>query len=295
LTRRKRKAMKILITGGNSFIARNLLEQMGGDYVLMAPNSKELNLLDAEKVLDFIKSGRFDVIIHSATYDAVPKHSTKDPTKVLENNLRMFFNLVRGRDYFGKLINFGSGAEFSREHWIPCMAENYFDRHVPADQYGYSKYVINKYIQSSKNVYNLRLFAVFGKYEDWRVRFISNVCRAAVLGQSIIINQNKFYDFLFIDDLVSVIKWFIQNQPRENVYNVCTGKTIEFKSIAEKIVKISGKKLELGFKEKGLGPEYSGDNSLLMRELAGFTFTPFAAALEVLYRWYDQNQQVFEG
>ena len=36
---------KILITGGNGFIAKNLLEGLG-EYDILAPNSKELNLLD---------------------------------------------------------------------------------------------------------------------------------------------------------------------------------------------------------------------------------------------------------
>ena len=96
--------MKILITGGNGFIARNLFEQLNNEYTVISRNSKELNLSDSSKVFDYIKSNHFDVIIHTATYDAAPKHSTKDPSKVLEYNLKMFFNIVRCKDYFGKMI-----------------------------------------------------------------------------------------------------------------------------------------------------------------------------------------------
>ena len=118
--------MKILITGGNGFIARNLSEQLNNNgLILSSVNRQGLDLLDQQKVFDFIKSERFDVLIHTATYDAAPKHSTKDPSKVLENNLRMFFNLARCKDHFGKMIYFGSGAEFDRKHWKPRMKEDY--------------------------------------------------------------------------------------------------------------------------------------------------------------------------
>jgi len=286
--------MKILITGGAGFIARNLSEQLHGEYDIVSPNSKELNLLDSLKVFNYLKSGNFDVIIHTATYDAAPKHSIKDPSKVLENNLKMFFNITRCKDYFGKMIYFGSGAEFSRENWIPKMREDYFDQYIPIDQYGFSKYVMTKYTQLSSNIYNLRLFGVFGKYDDWRARFISNVCCQVALGLPIKINQNVFFDFIYISDLSRIVKWFIDNKPQENVYNACTGKAIDFKTIAEKIIRLSGKKLDIIIKNEGLGREYSGDNSLLLNELTGFKFSPFDNSIKDLYVWHDLNKQIID-
>jgi GDP-L-fucose synthase len=88
------KAMTLLITGGNGFIAKNILEQLGKDYSIISRTSSELNLLDGEATCEYISKNKFDIIIHTATYDAAPRHSTKDPSKVLENNLKMFFNLV---------------------------------------------------------------------------------------------------------------------------------------------------------------------------------------------------------
>lgn len=286
--------MKILITGGAGFIARNLAEQISDQYKVVSLNSKELNLLDACQVFNYLKKNRFDVIVHTATYDAAPKHSIKDPSKVLENNLRMFFNITRCQGYFGKMLYFGSGAEFSREHWIPRMKEDYFDRHVPADQYGFSKYIITKYVQLNKHIYNLRLFGVFGKYDDWRTRFIPNACLRAALNQTIKINQNVFFDFIYIDDLVRIIKWFINNQPQKNIYNVCSGKTHDFKSLAEKITKLSGKNLKILIKLKGLGKEYGGDNSLLMNELKDFKFSPLNDSIKYLYNWYYLNKHIFK-
>ena len=275
--------IKILITGGTGFVAKNLFEQLKGEYKIVSLGSKELNLLDSTKVYTYIKRNKFDVIIHTATYDAAPKHSKKNPNIVLENNLRMFFNIVRCKEFFGKMIYFGSGAEFDREHWVPKMAEDYFDKFVPQDQYGYSKYLMTKYTLLNSEIYNLRLFGVFGKYDDWRTRLISNVCHDVMMNLSPKIEQNKYYDFLYIDDLVKIVKWFIENKPKKSIYNVCTGKTIDFETIAKKIIKISGKKLELKIKKGGIGKEYSGDNSLLLNELKGFEFTQLDYSLKSLY------------
>lgn len=284
--------MKILITGGNGFIARNLFEQLSPEYTVVSCNSTELDLLDSSKVFNLIKSNQFDIVIHTATYDAAPKHSTKDPSRVLEFNLRMFFNLARCKDNFGKMIYFGSGAEFGRGNWIPKMKEDYFDQHVPVDQYGFSKYIMTKHTQLSSNIYNLRLFGIFGKYDDWRTRFIPNACCHAVLNLPIRINQNVFFDHLYIDDLIRIVKWFINNKPRNHVYNVCTGDVYDFNTIAEKIIKVSGKNVDIEIKTDGLSREYSGDNSLLLNELNGFKFSSIDESIKALYDWHDSNKHI---
>ncbi|MCM8817355.1 MAG: NAD(P)-dependent oxidoreductase [Candidatus Omnitrophica bacterium] len=279
---------KILITGGGGFIARNLAEQLSTEYLISAPKRCELDLLDSEKVKNYIKKESFDVVIHSATYDAAPVNTTKDPSKVLEYNLKMFFNIARCKDYFGKLIYFGSGAEYDRENWIPKMQENYFDKHVPSDQYGFSKYIMTKYTIVCGNIINLRLFAVFGRYEDWRYRVISNYCCKALFNLPIVIPHNKKFDFLYVDDLVKIVKWFIENSSRFNVYNICSGQAFEFRTIAEKVLEISGKKLSIIVKNES-SIEYSGDNSLFLCEIKNFQFTPLGTAIEKLYRWYEKN------
>ena len=242
----------------------------------------------------FFKKNQFDVVIHTANYDSAAKYSTKDPAKVLEQNLKMFFNIVRCQDYFGKMIYFGSGAEFDRQHWIPKMKEDYFDSHIPQDQYGLSKYIMTKYAEQHNNIYNLRLFGVFGKYDDWRTRFIPHACCHAVMNLPIIIEQNKYYDFLYIDDLIKIVKWFISTTPKQKVYNICIGQTIDFKTIAQKIVKISGKTLEIKINKDGLGKEYSGDNSRLLYEIKSLKFRPIDQSLKALYHWYDSNKHIIK-
>jgi len=286
--------MRVLITGAGGFIARNLVEQLPEKYKITALNSKELNLLDPEYTYKYLKENCFDAVLHTATYEAAPKQSVKDPGKVLENNLRMFFNIARAEDYYGKMIYFGSGAEFSRIHWKPMMSEDYFGSFIPQDQYGFSKYIMTRYALSRKKIINLRLFAVFGKYEDWRVRFISNACCRVIAGLAVKAKENLLFDFLFIDDLVKIVDWFISNTPDRNVYNVCTGKPVEFIKIAEIIFNLSGSKKEIILGKEGKANEYSGDNTLLTKEINGFEFTPIEVAVGKLYNWYLKNQDIID-
>ena len=152
---------------------------------------------------------------------------------------------------------------------------------------------MTKYVQSSSDIYNLRLFGVFGKYDDWRTRFIPNACCQAILGLPVTMNQNRFFDFIYIDDLVKIVSWFISNRPQDKVYNVCSGKVVDFKTLAEMIVKISNKKLNIIIESDGLGREYSGDNALLLKELNGFKFNSIEDSIKQLYSWYDLNKQIF--
>lgn len=281
---------KILITGGDGFLARSFAEKYRKTSELIVCGRQQLELDDAQAVQTFLRRNQFDVVIHTATYDAAPRHSDKDPSQVLEKNLRMFFNLARCRQDFGKMIYFGSGAEFAREHWTAGMAESYFDRHVPRDQYGYSKYLMTQYALRTDNIFNLRLFAVFGEYDDWRYRFISNICAQAVLGLPITVHQNSSVDFLYINDLVRIVSWFIDNEPTHPVYNVCRGMGYEFIQLAEMIRVLAGDEIDLVVDNQDIHKHYIGSNQQLLNELTGFQFTPIEHSLTQMFRWYQENK-----
>lgn len=287
--------MKILVTGGDGFIARNLSELLKGEFDVRAAGRRELDLMDPGRVRDFLAANRFDVVIHAATYDAAPPHSTKDRSRVLESNLRMFFSVARCGAHYGRMIYFGSGAEFGRDHWRPRMDEAYFDAHVPGDQYGFSKYVMTKHALASANVVNLRLFGVFGRHEDWRVRVTSDICHKVVTGAPIVIRRNRRYDFLWMDDLARIVAWFVRNEPRHRVYNVCTGEAVLFREIAGKVLRLAGKSLPVEVEEEEGGVEYSGDNALLSAEMGGLGLTPFDEAIGALYRWYAADPGLFDA
>jgi GDP-L-fucose synthase len=47
------------------------------------------------------------------------------------------------------------------------MSEDYFQKHIPTDIYGFSKYVMTKDIETNDaDILNLRVLGIFGKYEN---------------------------------------------------------------------------------------------------------------------------------
>lgn len=282
---------KILITGSTGFIGRNLSEQLSSKFNVKAVASQELNLLEEEKVKSFLDKERFDVVIHCAVYNT-HRNLDKDSGNLLRDNLRMFFNLYRCSYLYGRMLHFGSGAEYDRRYYTPKMNENYFGTHVPMDDYGFSKYVIAKFIGYTDNIYDLRLFGCFGKYEDWKTRFVSNTICRVIFNLDILIKKNICFDYLYINDLIKIIKWFIETKKiTYHDYNICTGKTVDLVTIVKKTLSIEKKNLKVNFLKTEFQKEYSGNNSRLLEEMGGFTFTPMNVAIEELYSWYKKNNK----
>jgi GDP-L-fucose synthase len=175
------------------------------------------------------------------------------------------------------------------------MDESWYDRCVPTDQYGYSKYLMTHYAMQTDNVFNLRLFGVFGEFDNWRYRFISNICAHAVLGLPIHIHQNSLMDFLYADDLAQIVSWFIDNQPAHQVYNVCRGKAYEFIDLAERVKAMANVNVGLVVNHSDINKRYSGNNARLLQELPDFHFTSLDDSLRNMLMWYQNNKDILDA
>jgi UDP-glucose 4-epimerase len=280
--------MRVLITGGSGFIGRNLIENLSPEIEVTAPSSRELDLTDQYKVEQFVRANHFDVILHTATLNATA-NSQRDRNLVLEKNLLMFFNLVRLRDHFGKMIYYGSGAEYDIRYYQPFMKEEYFDTHIPVDQYGFSKYIMSKYIEAADNIVDLRIFGCFGPYEDWEIRFISNALCKALHGLPITMRQNVFFDYIWVKDLVRMTEWVMKSSTKYRHYNACTGQHVDLVTLAHMITDVTGTNTQIIVGQDGLKAEYSGDNSRILKEMGMFEFTPIRTALENLKDYYQKR------
>jgi UDP-glucose 4-epimerase len=280
--------LKILITGGSGFIGRNLAAQYGERHEIAAPSRAELDLLDADAVRQYLARHRFDAVIHTATERSNRVMSARPD--LLDRNCRMFFNLARNRQSFGRMLFLSSGAVYGRAHWQPRMGEEYFDTHVPADDYGFSKYICAKAIGCTDGVYELRLFGVFGPHEDWRVRFLSNACARAVWDLPVVIRQNVRFDYLDVEDLGWILEDFLRNIPRHRSYNVATGRVFDLRTLAQLVLEASGKASEVLLRNSGMGTEYSADNSRLLAEIPDFQFRDMNDSIPRLYRWYEARK-----
>lgn len=283
---------RVFITGGTGFIGRNLVEQLAGKYQILAPSHHDLDLLNEDVVKSFLQTQKIDVVIHCATK---PGHrNAPDPSELIYNNTRMFFNLARNEEHYGKIILLTSGAVYDMRHYQPKMREEYFDFHVPVDETGYSKYLCAKYAERLGKVIELRPFGVFGKYEDWQIRFISNMICKALFDLPLTIKQNRRFDYIHVDDLIKVIHYFIEHESRYCAYNVTPDHSIELKTLAEKVLEISKKNLEIRIGIPEMGGEYSGSNERLKSEFPEIKEMNNEAAITDLYWWYKDHSDLLD-
>ena len=249
---------------------------------------KELNLADEESVDCYFRNHSIDVVIHAAVK---PGHrNAKDTSNLFYTNTRMFFNLERHKSEYEKMIVLGSGAIYDMRNYRPKMKEEEWDAYIPSDEHGYCKYVCEKVIEKSNNIYDLRIFGIFGKYEDYAIRFISNAICKTIFDLPITIKQNRYFDYLYIDDLMPVLDWFINNKPNYHSYNITPDKSISLYELAEIIKNLSNKNLPIIVAQEGLGLEYSGNNNRIKEEFQEFKTTPIKDSIKRLISWYIENK-----
>ncbi len=284
---------KILITGATGFVGRNVkeyLEQHNREYQIYAPSSKELDCLDEVRVGKFLKEHHFDYVLHFAVYGDGIDHS-KDGTRILDYNLRIFLNFYKNAEFFGKMYYTGSGAEYDKRRDIASVTEEEIGSAIPVDAYGLMKYTIGQLIEQSKNIYNFRLFGIFGKYEYYPTKFISNVCCKALKGLPLTMRQNVYFDYLWVDDFCRMVECFLHHEPRFHTYNMVSGRRVSLLEICETLTRISGRKLPIYVCREGLANEYTASNERLLREYADCVITPLEQAVGELYQWYAQREE----
>jgi UDP-glucose 4-epimerase len=280
---------KILVTGGSGFIGRNIKESyLAEKYLIVAPTRAELDCSDDKSVEEFFKKHSFDVVIHSAA-KAGHRNAT-DTSNLFLTNSRMMFNLLKHQNSWGKLLNMGSGAIYDMQNYLPKMPESYFGVHIPKDEHGYNKYILGKMLPALNHVYDFRIFGIFGKYENYAIRFISNAICKCIIDLPITLRQNKKFDYLYINDLMPILEHFIENNPSEKSFNITPDYSIELLKIAELVKSISQKDIEIKVAQDGFGMEYSGDNSLLKKEIPNLQFTSIENSVNELYSWYLHNK-----
>ena len=279
---------RILITGSTGFIGKNIKEKFENKYDIVAPDRKELDLTNTEAVREYLKEQRFDVVIHSANTNNT-KYKNVVPFDVLERNLRMFYNLESCSEWYGKMFYYGSGAEYDMEHYIPKMKEEYFGTHIPKDAYGLSKYVMSRACEHAKNIYDLRLFGVYGRYEEWDRRFISNAICRALTGRDITMQKHVYFDYLWVEDLCNIMEWFIEHDPKHKHYNVCRGTSIDLYTLACMVREILNIDCNIVISEEGWKPEYSGNNTRLLEEIGEYPFIGYRESIQELCDYYKEH------
>jgi len=282
--------MNIFITGSTGFIGSHLQKYLIKNYPrykLFAPSSKELNLIDEFKVEKYIVSHKIDIIIHLSNRGG--DRNSVDIKNITEYNLRIFFNIVKHEMNVKKIISFGSGAEYAKHKPIIDVKENDYLLEQPLDEYGFYKSITSKYIEKSDKIVQLRVFGAYGENEDYRFKFISNTIVKNLLKLPIVINKNVYFDYIYIDDLVKIVDWFIHNESKEKIYNASTGNKIDLVTLANIVNDNSEFKSKIVVLNDGLNNEYTSNNKRLLAEFNEFDFTSHKDAIVKMRRHFEDN------
>jgi nucleoside-diphosphate-sugar epimerase len=247
---------KILITGSNGYIARNIAKYLC-NYDLTFTNRSNLNLLDPKVVKNFFKYNYFDVIIHTATSGG--SRLKKDNQDVFFENCTMHQNILDNASSFDKYISFGSGAELDRRYDIDPSVD--IKSSFPIDPYGMSKNFIVKSGLLYPNFHNIRIFNVFNE-DELSTRMIKANIINYINKKPIVIHQDKWMDFFYMNDLCEVLKFVIDSNSAQKIINCSYQEKYKLSTIAEIINQLSSYKVDILIESNSFGLNYYGDYNL---------------------------------
>lgn len=279
--------MKILLVGRSGFIGHNLYDflKASGNYDVEAFSHKEFDVLCEEKVAAVLKNGNYDVVLNCL--DSTPANG------YMERRLRMYMNLANHNDLYGKMIYFGSGAEFGKREPLHNVSEADIGREVPDDEYGLAMYIMNMITNRSPNIYNLRLFGIFGNYEHWQTRFISNAICKNIMGYPITIRQDRRMSYTDVCDLCKIVEKVIICEPQYHDYNVIPKTTFMLSELANMVNDIGNVNVPIYIAKEGTFSEYTGNNDRIMNEFCP-SFSDMKTSISNLYAFYMQNSDIVD-
>jgi ADP-L-glycero-D-manno-heptose 6-epimerase len=252
--------MKVVVTGAAGMIGSNLvhgLNSIGVDGVIavddLTDGQKYRNLLGT-KIADYFDKddfyprfargefGRIDAVLHQGACSDTMEHNGRF---MLENNYRCSKDLLdacRARGtrllYASSAATYGGSASFREE---PQYEQ-------PLNVYGYSKLLFDNVVRrmlpfAGQQVVGFRYFNVYGPREQHKARMASvafhHYHQFIETGKVKLFGEYGGYaagqqsrDFVFVDDVVAVNLWFLQNPDKSGIFNLGTGRAQPFNDIA---------------------------------------------------------------
>jgi nucleoside-diphosphate-sugar epimerase len=277
--------MRILLTGGSGFIGRHVREDLQRSHTVIAPTHGELDVTDAAQVDGVLRGSRFDAVIHAAV---------EGGPRVMETTLRGFWNIARNANRVHRVVYFGSGAEYGKHRDLVKVSEELVGEEVPRDPYGFAKMLCNDECRRSANVVNMRLFGVYGPYEGYASKFISNAVAKALCGLPLIIRQDVVFDYLWVEDLVRLLPRFLEGERTFPDCNITPTASVSLTDIAAIVVRETARELDIEIENPGLNHQYTGDNGRLLQMEPGFGFTSIEAGIGKLVAYYRDHSAAID-
>lgn len=231
--------LKIVITGASGFLGANLTQYFNKNHEVYALarekdswrlgeyyNVVKFDIRKLSNVFSVIDMIKPDVVLHCATYGAY--HFQKDKVQIIETNVVGSLNLIKATKRVPIIINVGSSSEYGNKQ--TPMKET--DIPAPTDDYAMSKAMQTDLFRSMQNAVTLRLFSVYGYYEE-KHRLIPYLIYSLIKNErAVLSNRRNLRDFIFVEDVMRAFSLTIekyQEIEKGSVFNVGSGnqKTVE--------------------------------------------------------------------
>ena len=257
----------IVVTGGAGFIGSHLvleLKKIGIDKIVVVDNlrngEKNKKLIENEifeyiDKIDFLElvekrapiCNEIDFIFHQGACTVTTEW---DCEYMLNNNYRyskilldFCLESLTPFIYASSASVYGTSSDFREKR----------KNEAPLNIYGYSKWLFDQYVRSVKKqiksqVVGLRYFNVFGPGETHKSDMASVVYhfnkQINETGELKLFsgchgydNGEQLRDFIFVDDIIKLNLWMMNNSDVSGIYNAGTGTTHSFNDIANIIIK----------------------------------------------------------
>ncbi len=252
--------MKVVVTGAAGMIGSNIvhgLNAIGIDDVIAVDNltngPKYRNLLGA-KISDYFDKtdfyarfarrefGRVDAVLHQGACSDTMQH---DGRYMLDTNYRCSKDLLDAcQDQGTRLLYASSAATYGGS--ASFREEPQFE--LPLNVYGYSKLLFDNVVRrmlpkARSQVAGFRYFNVYGPREQHKGRMASvafhHFNQFREHGKVKLFGEYGGYgpgmqsrDFVFVDDVVAVNLWFLQNPGQSGIFNLGSGRAQPFNDVA---------------------------------------------------------------
>ena len=236
------------------------------------------SILDRKKLDEVIRKEQIRIIDHQAAelevYTGI-RNTEKDASINIFGTLNVLETALKNK--VEKVLFASSGAVYGEAHYLPMDENHPLEPHWP---YGVSKLCAERYCIQFYKLFGLdvtvfRYSIVFGPRE-WFGRVLTMFIKRIFLEHKppVVFGDGKqLRDYVYVRDLVQAHMLAIEKEKSAGqVFNVSSGKGISVEDLARKLVKLSGKSLEIIFDnpEEGKDSKYQPERVRLKGELRNF-------------------------
>ena len=309
----KNKNLKIFITGKNGMVGSACWRtfKAKGYSNLIGLSSKELDLKDQNKVLDFIGKERPDIIINAAARVGGILANRDEPYDFISENLLIQTNLIHAASVFNieKFIFLGSSCIYPKHCEQPIKEEYLLSGRLEETNQWYAiakiaglKMVEALNIQTKTNNHvSLMPTNLYGPGDNFEINR-SHVIPALIRKFHSAKIQNSKYvevwgdgsalrEFLHVNDLAQAVVVAVENNLSENIYNIGTGKDITISGLVKLIQEITEFEGEIHWDTSK--PNGTPRKVLDISKISGF-WSPkidLEDGLRNTYEWFKKNYQ----